>query len=255
MCAPKQRGTIVLIETNYGNIKVELYENTPLHRDNFVKLVNDGAFDGKIFHRVIKDFMIQAGEPNSKSPSDSTAVINKGDTISAEFRLPQYFHKRGALAAARWDDWENPTKASTANQFYIVTGKKIYDFDLKEIEKQRYERLKQSILSQLQADGKDTLKAMYKSGNKAAMAEFRNSMIAKSEEIADSRKAETLFDDWQKEIYKEIGGAPHLDGEYTVFGEVVEGMDVVEKIENTKVNSKDRPLETVRIIRTKIIGK
>lgn len=247
MCKSNEPGTIVEIETNLGNIEVRLYDETPLHHDNFIKLAQSGEFDNKLFHRVIEGFMIQAGQTGNKQ-KDSIADIKKDDnTIPAEFRFPKYYHKRGALAAARWDDFENPTKASSADQFYIVTGKTVLNLDLKEIEKQRFERLKQNIFAQLQSEGKDTLKALYKQGDKAAMAEFRSNMIAEADKQAETRKNEILFTDEQKKVYDEIGGTPHLDGEYTVFGEVVSGMNVVEKIERVKVNEKDRPFEDIII--------
>ena len=254
MCKNKLNSdtTNVLIKTNYGDITVELYNETPLHRDNFVKMVKEGSYNGRLFHRVIEDFMIQAGELKAKSQTNDSTTMN-GDTISAEFRLPQYYHKRGALAAARWDDWQNPTKASSSDQFYIVTGKTVYDFDFKDLEKERFEKLKQNILAKLQAEGKDTLKSFYKSGDKEAMATFRANMIAEADKQAETRKSEILFTDEQKKVYKEIGGTPFLDGEYTVFGEVVNGMDVVEKIAHAKVDKADRPIETVKIIEMKIV--
>lgn len=246
MCNTKPKETMILIQTEYGNIKVKLYNETPLHRDNFIKLAETGFFNDKIFHRVINNFMIQGGELGTKTNSDSAVFDNK-NTIEAEFRFPQYFHKRGALAAARWGDSENPTKASDAHQFYIVTGEICTDNKLQSIEKQRFERLKQTIFAQLQSANMDTIKALYKEGNRLAIGELRNQMIAEAEKEAKTREVEILYTDEQKEIYKTKGGTPHLDGEYTVFGEVVEGMDVVDKIQNVKTNEKDKPLQAVRM--------
>lgn len=255
MCKQKEEGTTVLIQTNLGDIKVMLYDDTPLHRDNFVKLANEGFFDNKIFHRVVKDFMLQAGEEKNM-PADSAAQANDrfNDTIPAEFHLPKYYHKRGALAAARWGDMENPTKASSGHQFYIVTGQNVFDIDFKEIEKQRFERLKQSIYNKMQSVSKDTIKNFYKEGNKSGLTEFRNNMITQSEKEAERRKTEILFTDEQKKIYKEIGGAPFLDGEYTVFGEVVDGMDIVSKIEAADVNEKDKPKKDIIIIKARVLN-
>lgn len=255
MCKQKEEGTTVLIQTNLGDIKVMLYDDTPLHRDNFVKLANEGFFDNKIFHRVVKDFMVQAGEEKNM-PADSAAQANDrfNDTIPAEFCLPKYYHKRGALAAARWGDMENPTKASSGHQFYIVTGQNVFDIDFKEIEKQRFERLKQSIYNKMQSESKDTIKNFYKEGNKSGLTEFRNNMITQSEKEAERRKTEILFTDEQKKIYKEIGGTPFLDGEYTVFGEVVDGMDIVSKIEAADVNEKDKPKKDIIIIKARVLN-
>lgn len=255
MCKQKEEGTTVLIQTNLGDIKVMLYDDTPLHRDNFVKLANEGFFDNKIFHRVVKDFMVQAGEEKNM-PADSAAQANDrfNDTIPAEFCLPKYYHKRGALAAARWGDMENPTKASSGHQFYIVTGQNVFDIDFKEIEKQRFERLKQSIHNKMQSESKDTIKNFYKEGNKSGLTEFRNNMITQSEKEAERRKTEILFTDEQKKIYKEIGGTPFLDGEYTVFGEVVDGMDIVSKIEAADVNEKDKPKKDIIIIKARVLN-
>lgn len=255
MCKQKEEGTTVLIQTNLGDIKVMLYDDTPLHRDNFVKLANEGFFDNKIFHRVVKDFMVQAGEEKNM-PADSAAQANGrfNDTIPAEFHLPKYYHKRGALAAARWGDMENPTKASSGHQFYIVTGQNVFDMDFKEIEKQRFERLKQSIYNKMQSESKDTIKSFYKEGNKSGLTEFRNNIITQSEKEAERRKTEILFTDEQKKIYKEIGGTPFLDGEYTVFGEVVDGMDIVRKIEAADVNEKDKPKKDIIIIKARVLN-
>ena len=244
----KEKEQVVLIKTNYGNIKVRLYNETPIHRDNFVRLVNEGYYDDLTFHRIVKDFMIQGGDLNSNKPSDSIP-FGQTDTLTSEILFPKYFHKRGAFAAARWGDDVNPTKASDAYQFYIVTGEKYAtDNELHDIEKKRFERMKQQIYSSLQSANIDTLKSLYREGNKAAINELREAWRNEAEEKANKRKSEISFTDEQKEIYKSsVGGAPFLDGEYTVFGEVVDGMDVVEKIQNVKTNEKDAPLQPVKM--------
>lgn len=249
MCSSKKE-PVVLIQTNYGNIKVKLYNETPIHRDNFLKKVEAGFYKDLTFHRVIKDFMIQGGDFKSKNtmdsiPADSVVEKKMGDTIPAEIKFPLHFHKRGALAAARWGDAENPTKASDTSQFYIVTGELRFDEKLDEIEKQRFERLKQGIYNKLQSANMDTIKALYKEGNRSGITELREQWKAQAEKEADEKKQEILYTEQQRELYRTKGGAPHLDGEYTVFGEVIEGMDVVDKIQNVKTNERDKPLSPV----------
>jgi Peptidyl-prolyl cis-trans isomerase (rotamase) - cyclophilin family len=247
MCSNEPKEPIVIIQTNYGNIKVKLYNETPVHRDNFLKKAEEGFYKDLAFHRIIKDFMIQGGDQKTRNSTDSIPADSLeektmgGDTIPSEIRFPQYFHKRGALAAARWGDAENPTKASDASQFYIVTGALRFDDKLNEIEKQRFERLKQSIYSNLQSANMDTIKVLYKEGNRSAITELREQWQQQSEKEVNERRQEILFTEEQRELYKTRGGTPHLDGEYTVFGEVIEGMDVVDKIQNIKTNSKDAP--------------
>lgn len=243
MCSTTPKGQKLLIETSLGNVKVVLYEDTPLHSANFAKLASENYYQDLTFHRVVKGFMIQGGD--LKAGKDSS--FNNNSLIEPEFRLPQHFHKSGALAAARWGDEENPAKKSDAFQFYIVSGKTIFEHDLRMLEKERFERLKQDIYKEMQSSSMDTIKAMYREGKKAELAEFRASIIEKAEQEANRRKTETLFTDGQREVYLSIGGAPHLDGEYTVFGEVYEGMDIVKKIEAVETNMNDKPLHSVII--------
>ena len=197
--------TLVLIETNMGKIKVKLFNDTPLHRDNFLKNVKENRYDGLLFHRVIKQFMIQAGDINSKdAPIDQH--LGDGDldyTIPAEIIYPKYFHKRGMLCAARVGDDDNPERASSATQFYIVTGKYFTEMELNKMEKEE----------------------------------------------------ETTFTSEQREAYMFKSGAPHLDGKYTIFGEVVDGMKTVEKIQFTETNHDDRPVKNIIIKSMKIVLK
>lgn len=186
----------VLLQTDYGNMKILLYEETPLHRENFIKLVKSGFYDGLLFHRVINGFMIQGGDPDSRNAQPGAMLGNGGPgyTIPAEF-VPKYFHKKGVIAAAREGDNVNPMKESSGSQFYIVQGR-IYN-----------EAIMQKIAAQM---------------NKIFSAE-------------------------QIKAYGTIGGSPWLDNDYTVFGEVVEGLDVIDKIAAVKCGPNDRPVEDVRM--------
>lgn len=186
----------VKIETDSGTIIVQLYDKTPLHRDNFVKLVKEGFYDSILFHRVINDFMIQGGDPNSKNAPPGI-VLGEGGlsyTIPAEFDTT-LFHKKGALAAAREGDNSNPTKASSSTQFYLVQGKTFTDEELNKIE----ERFKIKIPEN------------------------------------------------HRKVYRTIGGTPHLDMNYTVFGEVISGLDVIDKIAGTATDENNRPLQNIKM--------
>ncbi|WP_277064649.1 peptidylprolyl isomerase [Prevotella aurantiaca] len=199
----------VELVTDSGVIRLALYNETPKHRDNFLKMVQSGAYDGVLFHRVIKDFMVQTGDLASKTATQGQLL---GDTpesysIPAEICFPKLYHKRGALAAAREGDDVNPERASSSTQFYIVWGQKFTDKQL-EWAQSRIEKY---------TDGKVKL----------------------TPELC--------------EVYKTIGGTPHLDGSYTVFGEVLEGLDVVEKIQRTTTDSHDRPVNDIRIIKATVI--
>lgn len=191
-----QKKYYVQIETSYGNMTVELFNETPKHRDNFIKLVNEGFYDDLLFHRVINNFMIQGGDPNSRNAKPGQMLGNGtlGYTIPAEF-VPGLIHRKGALAAARQGDAVNPTKASSSCQFYIVQGN-VWPLD-------------------------------------------RLQMMA-------NQMGRTL-DQRQIEAYTTVGGTPHLDYDYTVFGQVIEGLDVIDKIAAVKCDRGDRPVEDVKM--------
>lgn len=191
------------IKTTQGTIVVKLYQETPKHRDNFMKLVKSGLYEGVLFHRVIKDFMIQAGDPDSKNagPKASLGSGDVGYTIPAEIVYPRYYHKKGALAAARQGDHVNPERASSGCQFYIVKGKVFTDAELNALE----------------------------------------------------QKKGIKFSEQQRTDYKTIGGTPHLDGAYTVFGEVIDGIEIASNISLVKTGKLDRPVENVRILKIKRI--
>ena len=199
----------VLIQTTMGDIVIALYNETPLHRDNFIAHVKNGDFNGVLFHRVIKDFMIQTGDPSTRPPElkyPNTPKVND-QNVPAEFRFPQLFHKKGAVAAARESDDTNPERMSSATQFYIVVGKRRTEWELDHIQNR--------------------------------ISEATNGEIVLTPEV----RAE----------YGRVGGTPHLDGQYTVFGEVLSGMEVVEAIQITETDEANKPLEDIRVMKMELI--
>ena len=246
--------TLVKIETSLGDIKVKLYNETPKHRDNFIKLVKEGVYEGTLFHRVIKDFMIQAGDPESKN-APKGKMLGAGDvgyTVPAEFVYPKYFHKKGALSAARQGDNVNPQKESSGCQFYIVTGKVFNDSTLLGMENQMNENKVNVIFNTLAQKHMKEIYKMRKSNDEDGLYELQEKLFAQAQEMA-SKQPEFHFTPEQMEAYTTVGGAPHLDGEYTVFGEIVEGMDVVDKIQQVKTDRSDRPNEDVKIVKVEIV--
>ena len=246
--------TLVKIETTAGDIKVKLYNETPKHRDNFIKLVKDGMYEGTLFHRVIKDFMIQAGDPDSKN-APKGKMLGAGDvgyTIPAEFVYPKFFHKKGALSAARQGDNVNPKKESSGCQFYIVTGKVYNDSTLLSMESQMNENKINVIFNTLAQKHMKEIYKMRKANDENGLYDLQEKLFAEAQEIP-AKQPEFHFTPEQIEAYTTVGGTPHLDGEYTVFGEVVEGMDVVDKIQQVKTDRSDRPEEDVKIIKATIL--
>lgn len=210
LCAKgkKEKRSVVLIQTTMGDVRVALLDDAPVHRDNFLRLAESGHYDGTLFHRVINQFMIQGGDPDSRQATKGQ-LLGDGDvpySLAPEFLLPYYYHLRGALAAARESDDVNPEQRSSGSQFYIVTGKKFGPASLKKVRQQ------------LEDKGIE--------------------MTAQ------------MFDD-----YQQYGGAPHLDGSYTVFGEVIDGMSVVEKIQVVPTDKNDRPLDDIRVIRMQVLQR
>lgn len=247
-----EKRTLVKLETTMGNITVALYNETPKHRDNFIKLVKEGVYDSTLFHRVIKQFMIQAGDPDSKNASD-TAMLGSGDvgyTIPAEFN-PKFFHKKGVLAAARQGDDVNPEKASSGCQFYIVTGRKFTEPQLLGMENKINEQREEALFDSLARQHMKEIYKMRKAGDNAGLLELQDTLEAQARELAD-KEEKFRFTPEQIKAYSTIGGAPHLDDSYTVFGEVTEGMEVVDNIEIAKTNRADRPIENIRILKASI---
>jgi peptidyl-prolyl cis-trans isomerase B (cyclophilin B) len=198
-----QAQSIVVFNTTEGDFKVKLYDETPQHKENFIKLVKQGYYDGILFHRVIADFMIQTGDPNSRTAKEGQMLGDGGPgyTIPAEF-IPQYFHKKGALAAARQGDQVNPLKNSSGSQFYIVQGQPLSDAQLQSL---------------------------------------------------TSSNRHLPFTEEQRQAYITLGGTPHLDNNYTVFGEVIEGIEVIDAIASVETDQRNRPVTDIKIIKASLL--
>ena len=247
------KDALVDIKTSVGDIRIRLYGETPKHRDNFLKLVKEGFYEDVLFHRVINQFMIQTGDPSSKGApaGKSLGTGGPGYDIDAEIIYPQYFHKRGALAAARQGDEVNPDRRSSGSQFYIVTGKVYNAGQLAQMEKQLQYQQMQTIFNDLAKQHRDTIMAMRRNRDQAGLQALQEELVKKTE--AEAAKNPAKFTQAQIDAYTTVGGTPHLDGTYTVFGEVVEGMDVVAKIETTATGAQDRPKEDIKIISMTIV--
>lgn len=243
-------GPTLDIATTAGNIKIRLYDDTPQHRDNFLKLAKEGYYDGVLFHRVINDFMVQTGDPDSKdaAPGAMLGSGGPGYQIPAEIVYPKHYHKYGALAAARSSDEVNPERKSSGSQFYIVTGKKYLPQQLTRMEEMSVQQQLQSYFMKLQRENMDTIRQLRLAKDSVGLENLRQELIRQTEENV---KPVTMTEE-QVRDYTTIGGTPHLDGQYTVFGEVLEGMDTVEKIQKTATDGRDRPVEDIRIISIKV---
>ena len=249
-----QDETKVLIKTTVGDITIKLYNETPQHRDNFIKLVNEHYYDSILFHRVIKDFMVQAGDPESKD-AEKGAQLGAGGpgyTIPAEFVYPKYFHKRGALSAARQADQVNPERKSSGSQFYIVTGKTYNKYELQDMEKQLRQKQGQGIFDRLVAQNMDSIMKMQMAGDNDGIMKLQEELNAKTNEIFNEQ-GPFKFTEEQVDAYMSDGGTPFLDNDYTVFGEVIDGMKAVYKIEQAGTDMNDRPRKDIRIISMEII--
>ena len=243
----------ILISTPYGNIKVKLFKETPLHSKNFIKLVKQGFYDSLLFHRVINNFMIQGGDYDSKSAND-TAALGYGDVgywIPAEFNKKLY-HKKGMLAAAREDDEVTPSKESSGSQFYIVMGKAYDSIALRKAEIRVNKDLVQKINYNVAFSGRSmALKNYYmrldKEGKTDSLKIVRRQLVDPISIAAYEKTPHFTYTAAQKKTYATLGGTPHLDMNYTIFGEVVEGLDVIDKIAAVKTDKNDRPKENVRM--------
>jgi peptidylprolyl isomerase len=245
----KNDNTTVSIKTTSGEIKIKLYDGTPIHRDNFIKLVNSGVYENVSFHRVIKDFMIQTGDPLTRVPQTKTFSDTLNTyTIPFEYN-PAYYHKKGALAAARKSTEENPEMRSSGTQFYIVQGVKYNDSELDQAEQRINNSIKQANFNRILKHISDSLRV---SGQTPSDAEIQEIASLRMFDYLSANNSYRFTED-QRTTYKTIGGVPRLDGTYTVFGEVIEGLDIVDRIAAVSTDSNDRPINDVRILKIKII--
>lgn len=243
--------TKVKLVTTMGDIELKLYNETPLHRDNFIKIVKDGVLDSLLFHRVIKRFMIQAGDINSKfaKPGDTLGNGDLNYSVDAEIR-PELFHKKGVLAAARSD---TPERVSSSTQFYIVQGKVLND-SLLNIAENRIN----GWLAEYYIKHDSIYKSQLDSMNVAMKTDDWETFSRINSKFRELAKTYTNFETYKipeahREVYKTIGGTPHLDQNYTVFGEVISGLEVVDAIATVETNALDRPLKDVRILSATIL--
>jgi peptidylprolyl isomerase len=250
----------VLITTNKGDIVVKLYNETPKHRDNFLRLADSTFYDSLLFHRVIEDFMIQAGDPESKDAPRTKRLGNGGPgyTIEAEI-VDGLYHKRGALGAARKSDQDNPEKRSSGSQFYIVDGKKWTDSEMDLLVKRKNVSTYQEYIKKYleQTNNTALLQKMDSLRRTRDREAFNEIFLELKEKVKPMMKEDSveLFEltDKQRELYKTKGGSPHLDGVYTVFGEVIAGMDVVEAISDVRTDIRDRPMQDIYILDTEYL--
>lgn len=249
----KPGDVLVEIKTTEGDLTVRLFGDTPRHRDNFVKLAKEGYYNGVLFHRVINEFMVQTGDPDSKTaPAGKTLGSGgPGYDIEAEIVYPTHFHKRGALAAARQGDQVNPERRSSGSQFYIVTGKAYNDSTLNQMERQLQMMQKQNIFNDLAREHRDSIMTLRRNRDQAGLQALQDELVAITEKKA--AEAPARLTSQQREAYTTTGGTPHLDNQYTVFGEVVDGMDVIDKIEKVETDSHDRPLKDVKILSMRVL--
>ena len=248
--------TKIRIQTSEGDITIRLYDETPKHRDNFIQLVKENFYNNTLFHRVIKDFMIQGGDPDSKGApaGKNLGMGGPGYTLPAEFVYPKYFHKRGALSAARQGDEVNPQKESSGSQFYIVWGKKYNQQELKQMEKQLAMQQEQSIFNDLVRAHRTEIMELRRNRNRQGLQELQDKLIGETQ-TRMSQMGKPSFTPEQTEAYTSIGGTPFLDNQYTVFGEVESGLDVVERIQGCDTLHNDRPRKDIKIESATIIGE
>jgi peptidylprolyl isomerase len=254
-----EREVKVKIHTTMGDMVVKLYNETPKTRDNFIKLVKSKFYDSTLFHRVIQTFMVQAGDPGSKKAAPGVMLGNGdiGYTVPAEF-VPTLFHKKGALAMARQGDDVNPSKSSSGCQFYIVQGKTFTNDELNTIEQRMNMGVKQQIFTQIiNQPAYAEMKKKFVQFQNQSNIDSLQALTKKIEPKIDSMYAKAskfTFTAEERQAYTTVGGAPHLDGNYTVFGEVVEGLDIIDKIATTPVDKNDRPLQDVKILSMEIMN-
>jgi peptidyl-prolyl cis-trans isomerase B (cyclophilin B) len=242
----------IVIETNHGTMKAVLYDDTPVHSDHYLKLIKQGYFNGTLFHRVVKDFVIQGGAQDSRGarPGQRIGSGRKDMELMPEFREQRY-HKKGALAAPRKGDQENPKKKSDASQFYIVQGKKYTDKQLDSIDITDNAPVRNKLLNTHYIPREKELEGL-KANNPKRYEIVRDSLLAVVDSLFMRSPNRTIIPEGSREVYKKSGGVIHLNGGYTVFGEVVEGLEVIDKIAALTVDARGRPVSDVKMIRVYI---
>lgn len=245
---PQENNTdeIVIIDTDFGEMYVVLYDETPLHKENFLKLAKEGFYDSTTFHRVIEGFMIQGGDPNSKDDIPfNDGQGGPGYTIDAEFN-PKFYHKKGALSAARLGDQQNPERKSSGSQFYVVHGQPVESLQLDQIlsninNTERQNMIRKYVQSPENQEVLTSLQENQASGNIQGV----QAIIDRIEPIATEGFIPRIYTQEQRETYANIGGTPFLDGNYTVFGEVIRGLSVIDSIAVQQTGAADRPEESI----------
>lgn len=248
-CA-QEKDFVVTIKTQYGDMVAILYDETPKHKQNFIKLAKEHYFDSLLFHRVIEGFMIQGGDPDSKKAAKGQMLGRGGPeyTIDAEFN-PKYFHEKGALSAARKGNEQNPSKASSGSQFYIVQGSKVTEEDIKIDPTKFNQAMQQFFQNPANQTTYDTIAKLYQSGDSKGAQDFILKLKPRVEKQTGI-KTEREVSPEKLKAYTTVGGAPQLDGDYTVFGKVIKGLEVIDKIATLPKDQFDRPVDDVRMIVT-----
>ena len=247
-CAQLPHPKHVTLHTTMGDMVIELFDETPIHRDNFLKLVNEHYYDSLLFHRVISQFMIQCGDPQSKGAAVGKMLGNGGPgyTLEAEIVYPAHFHQKGALAAARLGDRLNPDRKSSGSQFFIVQGQTYNDDMLTQVEQRISQSKQQQAGMKAFARHADSLKYYVTTHDSLRWVTLKDKAV-KEAELAASQVAPVAIPANQRDIYKTVGGTPHLDGDYTVFGQVIKGLDIIDAIAAMPVDKNNRPLTDVKM--------
>lgn len=243
---PSKKDYLITIETSLGEMKAILFEDTPLHRENFLQLIEKEFYDSLLFHRVINAFMIQGGDPESKGASPEQRLGNGGPgyRVDAEFRAT-HFHQKGAIAAARQGDRMNPEKKSSGSQFYIVQGKPVAPQELAMMQRNQLRTISEWSSTHAEHPLVVEIRKTYEEKGTAAVEAFIQQNIHQFEEAMGSI---FNFPAERDSIYAELGGTPHLDGQYTVFGQVIDGLEVIDRIAAVETSQRDRPKEDVVMV-------
>lgn len=249
----KASDVLVEMNTTEGTVTLRLFGDTPRHLENFVKLVNEGYYDGMLFHRVIQNFMVQTGDPDSKEakPGQLLGMGSPDYQIDAEIDFPRHFHRRGALAAARQGDETNPKRKSSGSQFYIVTGRRYTPAELDRMEMGLIRQQKQDIINRLIDENRDSIMSLRRNRDQVGLQALQEELNNKARQIAS--QTQLGFTPAQIEAYTTEGGTPHLDGAYTVFGQVESGYDVIDRIQKAETDANNRPTTDIKVLSMKVL--